>query len=287
MEIFPFLQFGIFLPIVTMRLGTFMIGLIAFFVQYLDVTTAQLAQNESFSSERNASGVRIVGGQAINIRRVPWQAAVLRNGIFICGGSVISRDWVLTAGHCVALGGAFAVRAGSTFLYRHGQYRVARLVVLHAAFNPNTYTSDIGMIRVRNSFQLTRNLRPIALARRGRRLPQRFYVSGWGSVAYGGSTTDRLRGVTVARYNRNQCIQRYLSTGFLITNTMLCAGQPGRDVCQGDSGGPLVRNRIQYGIVSVGMQCSNPPSVFTNVRIMTHWIRRNVNRWGGRMPRFM
>lgn len=47
---------------------------------------------------------RIVGGSAITIKQAPFQALILSlsgNQIRgICGGSIIKKDYVLTAAHC-------------------------------------------------------------------------------------------------------------------------------------------------------------------------------------------
>uniref|UniRef100_A0A1I8MQV4 trypsin n=1 Tax=Musca domestica TaxID=7370 RepID=A0A1I8MQV4_MUSDO len=236
----------------------------------------------------NVNGTRIVGGRPINIRQVPWQVALYDNGYFICGGSIISADWVLTAAHCVEGGGRFAVRAGSSYANRGGQIRRARLVVMHARYNTYTANRDIAMIRVNRRFIFNRFVRPIVLTRTGRRLPQRFFVSGWGSRREGGSATQRLRGVTIDRLNRRRCRAKYARAGVPITHFMFCATTPQRDTCQGDSGGPIVRRRIQYGIVSFGIGCARPrfPGVYTNIRRLNRWIRNVIRRRGGRMPRF-
>lgn len=234
----------------------------------------------------NRNGTRIVGGRPIHISRVPWQVVIFRNDRFICGGSLISVDWVLTAAHCVADGGRFGVRAGSSFRKRGGQFRRARVVVMSATFNTNTYDFDIAMIRVRTKFRLNRNVKPVALAKLRRELPERLFVSGWGSLQYNGRNPRRIRGVTLRKFDRTQCIRRYQSSGFTVTRNMICAGGQGRDVCQGDSGGPLVRRSIQYGIVSLGLQCSGTAAIYTNIRRMNGWIRRAVKRRGGEMPTF-
>jgi len=45
---------------------------------------------------------RIVGGKPAAKGQFPHQAGVYLNGRNFCGGSLISKNWVLTAGHCVA-----------------------------------------------------------------------------------------------------------------------------------------------------------------------------------------
>ncbi|KXJ79768.1 hypothetical protein RP20_CCG028169 [Aedes albopictus] len=46
---------------------------------------------------------KIVGGETVDIEAFPYQVAVLDVDNQICGGSIISDRWILTAAHCTEL----------------------------------------------------------------------------------------------------------------------------------------------------------------------------------------
>lgn len=236
----------------------------------------------------NANITRIVGGRPISIDRVPWQVAIYNKGFIICGGSIISEDWVLTAAHCMEGGGKFTVRAGSSFFRYGGQVRKVRSVYIHAKYNTNTANRDIALMRLRDSFQINSKVQTIPLAKSTRTLPKRYFISGWGTLREDGYTPERLRGLTINELSRSECRRKYAVSKIPITDYMFCASASEKDACQGDSGGPIVRGRIQYGIVSFGVGCARKryPGVYTNTRKLNKWIRSVVRRRGGQMPTF-
>eukprot|EP00794_Sanderia_malayensis_P015694 gene15694-17277_t len=47
-----------------------------------------------------AAQSRIVGGEDATPGKWPWQVAIYKDGTFICGGSLINAQWIVSATHC-------------------------------------------------------------------------------------------------------------------------------------------------------------------------------------------
>lgn len=52
---------------------------------------------------------RIVGGQNAKNNQFPYQISLRLNNYHICGGSIISKNYVITAAHCVTTNSVGAV----------------------------------------------------------------------------------------------------------------------------------------------------------------------------------
>ena len=106
----------------------------------------------------------------------------------------------------------------------------------------------------------------------------RCFVSGWGSLAFGGNYSAHLQWVDVPAVTNEVCKQAY---GGQISDAMICAGHAEglKDACQGDSGGPFVclsgSSAILTGIVSFGHECASPGyyGVYARVTKILDWIK--------------
>lgn len=58
------------------------------------------AQRELRTIIDNKEVQRIIGGRTTSIDEAPYMAAVLRNGQLVCGGSIVSIRFVVSAAHC-------------------------------------------------------------------------------------------------------------------------------------------------------------------------------------------
>lgn len=62
------------------------------------------ATNKTRSRQKRSHGVwdmRVVGGSDAPASLWTFLVGIKRNGIFYCGGSILSQHWVLSAAHCV------------------------------------------------------------------------------------------------------------------------------------------------------------------------------------------
>lgn len=57
--------------------------------------------SKKVSSKKKRAQGRVVGGRPSMPAAWPWMAALYRNGMFHCGGVIVTQHWVVSAAHCV------------------------------------------------------------------------------------------------------------------------------------------------------------------------------------------
>ncbi|XP_050672345.1 trypsin-7-like isoform X6 [Leptidea sinapis] len=234
---------------------------------------------------------KIVGGNETSITKFPYQVIVAvhdSQGRYVCGGSILNEEYILTAAHCVYGMKTAAIRAGLTNK-REPESKVplipAKRFMHHPLYNETNSDYDVGFIQLSKKLNLHGpKEKAVHIVQAGSEVPvgAKVIVSGWGLTKENGTLSDVLRAVELNIVSVFECRKVYGKKD--ITQRMICAGVPkgGKDNCQGDSGGPLVYSstRKQVGIVSSGYGCARPgvPGIYTNLANpgIRSWIKKHT-----------
>uniref|UniRef100_A0A1A9X0W1 Peptidase S1 domain-containing protein n=1 Tax=Glossina brevipalpis TaxID=37001 RepID=A0A1A9X0W1_9MUSC len=225
----------------------------------------------------NASG-RIVGGEATTIADAGFMVSLRVSNKFICGGSLLTNEYVITAAHCVKgfSPNSLTVVGGITRLSEMGIRRGVTKIILPKDYNHRTFHKDAAVLKLSDKME-AKNIKTIELCNKTWRLGDFIQIYGWGQVSENiQSSSNVLRTVTVPLVGRKKCSSMYKKEG-TITQTMFCAGNlKGKDSCSGDSGGPAVFEGQLCGIVSWGVGCARPeyPGVYTSIKAVKEFINK-------------
>ncbi|BES89004.1 serine protease [Nesidiocoris tenuis] len=244
----------------------------------------------------------IYGGSNVSILEFPHMVALAYNRSneveYLCGGSLISDEFILTAAHCIRTkwGPPLFVYMGATQLHsKKGQIFYVDETYPHYGYRPPSCYNDIALIRLTKKVKLTPQLRPACLPTEETiaQYPNNIVVAtGWGRTA-SGEPARNLQKVALKIMDTERCGDYYTdeaATPVLrngITSDLICAvgkTDTNQDTCQGDSGGPLQaylpRNRCMsqvLGITSFGKVCgTGVPGVYTKVSPYLTWIENIV-----------
>ncbi|XP_076303584.1 chymotrypsin-2-like isoform X2 [Lasioglossum baleicum] len=225
---------------------------------------------------------RIVGGGNAPGGVYPYQAMIAKRDIFLCGGSIISEHFILTAAHCVYKQNAidYTVTVGTYYLSSStnpGISYPAKELIWHPKYNKEQYHYDIGLIRLNDWILfINKRIELVPLASVYNITSNEIaIITGWGRLSTDGEVPSTLQEIKLKVLPQEQCAAIW---GVGVTESHICTfTRVDEGVCNGDSGGALVVNGVQVGIVSYGMPCARgSPDVYTRVYSYIPWIREQL-----------
>jgi len=251
------------------------------FLLHLSFQLPKQGHNPNFTPRQ-----KIVGGDVVDPpHSIPYQVSLQLTewgDWHFCGGAILTEKVVVTAAHCCYeqdLAGVKVV-AGKHDLYADEETEQSvgiASAVIHPEYDPYTVENDICLLQLDKSLQMTSAVGVVRPAVAGETFSGVGRVSGWGTLEDGGVSPDMLMSVEVSLHDDDVCRNVYGDQAMM--DSMLCAGDTGKDACQGDSGGPLAcKSQSQFnvlcGIVSWGLGCGRDgyPGVYTEVAAFKDWI---------------
>ncbi len=233
----------------------------------------------------------IVGGHDAAAGAYPSAVEVHRGKSFLCTGTLVAPDWILTAGHCGSITGSavatpisFPPALIDVYIGSNKPGQGERVPVAQAIIPPDylaTMGYDITLLKLTRASSHA----PTQVAGAGETASwapgTMETIVGWGATSEGGDTPDTLQEARVPITTDAYCAGAYDNFD---PKTMVCAGFPegGVDTCQGDSGGPMFGTtacgaRRVVGATSFGEGCARPgkPGVYARVAddVLREWIR--------------
>lgn len=240
-------------------------------------------RNDPKCGIRPTANRRVIDGSDAGFGTFPWQA-LIRIGKAKCGGVLINRQHVVTAGHCiknkrieqlnVTLGEyniGESLAAGEK--YPSQTYKVQAMVVHpRFQFSPAADRFDVAVLKLQTPVSYLSHIAPICLPQVGRD-PETgtvAYAAGWGAIipddqlgplAFLVPKEQKrpkvLQVVDVPLIDNRECEAWHSRAGITVRlyPEMLCAGYRtgGKDSCKGDSGGPLMVRQRDGRFVLVGL----------------------------------
>ena len=209
----------------------------------------------------------------------------------ICGGTLISQDYVITAAHCVGTKNAADItliagmhNRASTTETAIRQVRSVQAIYVHPQYDTVTNINDIALLRVSTLFTFNKYVQPACLPGSEPKANDQVVIAGWGAQAFAGKVNDILK----QTYTKvvDKCDYWWLAVD---SSKQMCVANSvdGSSACQGDSGGPiLAQTNGQYvvsGIASYVRDCitkgsTTSPNVYTRVAAYKGWIK-SITKW--------
>ena len=199
----------------------------------------------------------------------------------ICSGILYTRDYVITAAHCVVDDKNIAVVAGQVDSNDRGEVLSVYRWVTHPRYSKKTLQNDIAIGLLNFNARIGEDffLKPTPNF-----LKNKTRLYGWGvdqneiDSGLPRSTLQNDYSSTARRFYKDFNRNTQIAAGFYNSKERVFAG-----ACYGDSGGPLVVKKSSgyelLGIVSYGSGCDfKKPTIYTKVNYYLPWINSTAEK---------
>ncbi|XP_062556534.1 polyserase-2-like isoform X2 [Armigeres subalbatus] len=217
---------------------------------------------------------------------------------YLCGGTLITLNYVLTAAHCSADSNQEhpdTVRLGDVDLSSDQDEQNVQQVAIkrflpHPDFKVSRSYHDIALIELVESINPGRFVCSACLWTDMSLGFEVLTVMGFGSTTFAAESSPILLKADLSPLGEAECrdqfpMNRKISEGILASQ--FCAAAPDKDACPGDSGGPILvdlvdptpykyQKKIPFvaGIISIGTGCNDGSmGLYTRVASYIDWIQ--------------
>jgi trypsin len=233
---------------------------------------------------------QIVNGRVSVVGSRPYQVKLdIRSpdgqGGYLCGGTLLSSTWVMTAAHCVteenwvSPASGVTVYAGRYKLDTGGQTVMVSRVIVHPQYQDDAIEEGYDIALLKLATAITHPLAaPAAIpgnAAHAAMMRQKVTISGWGGTENG--STEDLREIIVPLFEGPQCGQQATQVCNIVKRDGVLVNG-GKDVAPGDSGGPVAgRYNNKFYVLGVASYIigndEESDSVYTRVNSFRTWIQ--------------
>ncbi|XP_037809804.1 transmembrane protease serine 9-like [Lucilia sericata] len=238
--------------------------------------------------ETKAIEGRIISGSQATPGQFPYHVLLKKDEIdtVLCGGSIISNLWVLTAAHCTNGLPSVMMVFGTIYRSVSALNMTSNQIFIHPQYNPANLNNDVSLIQLPTPLSFTSYIQPISLVTPTQAangfLGDSAIITGYGYTddEYL-DNPETLLWAQVEIVDNSACLACF--TNKTVNDKTMCAkGYNGTNmsICSGDSGGALVwqdqnNNYVQIGInsfVAEDMCTENYPSGYVKLSAYLDFI---------------
>ncbi|ORX65813.1 trypsin-like serine protease [Linderina pennispora] len=239
---------------------------------------------------------RIIGGYLLGSHGAPYAVKIAidmgNNEILSCGGSILTKNHILTAAHCVVDDAGTGVLKPSQFTIGYGDSLIKNQktvqgtkVFMHPGFKQQKVNAnDLAIIQVPDISLDGKSARAISIFTGSIDEGQMLVAMGWGTTKTDNdpdSLSDELKAALVHVGDKKSC-QKFDPQYQSSNGNKVCAlnkFSPGNSTCKGDSGSAVVikgpggyylAGLVSQGGRRVNSNCGTPDGYSLFTRISSH-----------------